>query len=90
MNLDFSADPEFAWYVVFLFGSGLAMLAMSFSKGAGTLSQVLNIVFGVLFTGYAIYLGFLFEGGNYMMFFYAFILPIVQAYQWYKSRSSSA
>jgi hypothetical protein len=32
-------------------------------------------VAGIGFLGYGIYLGFMFEGGSYMMFFQAFILP---------------
>ncbi|MFC9896248.1 hypothetical protein ACFVMC_21375 [Nocardia sp. NPDC127579] len=86
MNLDFSADPEFSWYVVLLFGSGLAMLAMSFEEAQGKFAQILNTVFGVLYVGYAGYLAFVFESGSYLIFFQAFILPVLLAYQWWKSR----
>ncbi|GAA1897768.1 hypothetical protein [Actinomadura bangladeshensis] len=78
MNIDFSADAAFSWYVVFLLVSGLAMLAMAAIGGGQSAGErLLNVVFGVGFLGYAVYLGFIFDGGEYFMFFYAFILPVL-------------
>lgn len=39
-------------------------------------SRALSAVAGLAFLGYGIYLGFIFDGGGYMMFFQAFILPV--------------
>ncbi|MEU5990523.1 hypothetical protein ABZ806_16265 [Spirillospora sp. NPDC047418] len=78
MNIDFSADVTFSWYVVFLLVSGLAMLAMaSIGGGQSVGERLLQLAFGTGFLGYAVYLGFIFDGGEYFMFFYAFILPVL-------------
>jgi hypothetical protein len=42
---------------------------------AASSSRALSAVAGIGFLGYGIYLGFIFEGGSYLMFFKAFILP---------------
>ncbi|WP_405165903.1 hypothetical protein OG203_12940 [Nocardia sp. NBC_01499] len=89
MNLDFSADPQFSWYVVLLLVSGVAMIALSFAKSQGNVGQLLNAIFGTLFVGYGIYLAFIFDGGSYWMFFQAFILPVLLVFQWVKSLGRS-
>ncbi|WP_174805553.1 hypothetical protein [Kitasatospora sp. MMS16-BH015] len=79
MNLDFSAEPLFSWYVLLLFVSGVAMLAIA-AANTGALStgwRIFNAVAGVGFVGYGVYLGFVFQGGSYIIFFKAFILPVV-------------
>ena len=77
MNLDFGLEPLFSWYVVLLCLSGAVMVALAAIKAgdrsAG--SRALSAVAGIGFLGYGIYLGFVFQGGSYMMFFQAFILP---------------
>ncbi|TDO57503.1 hypothetical protein EV651_111232 [Kribbella sp. VKM Ac-2571] len=79
MNLDFGLEPLFSWYVVLLCLSGVVMVALAASKtgdrSAG--SRALSAVAGLGFLGYGIYLGFIFDGGSYMMFFQAFILPVL-------------
>ncbi|GAA1791818.1 hypothetical protein [Actinomadura chokoriensis] len=60
---------------MFLLVSGLAMAAIGGGQSAD--ERLLNAVFGVGFLGYAVYLGFIFDGGEYFMFFYAFILPVL-------------
>jgi uncharacterized membrane protein YtjA (UPF0391 family) len=76
-NLDFSNSPGFSWYCVLLLISGIAMLGMTGVPGASTGSRVANLLFGLGFALYALYLIFVFEGGHYMMFFKAFILPVL-------------
>ncbi|QKW39595.1 hypothetical protein HUT06_40840 [Actinomadura sp. NAK00032] len=86
MNIDFSADATFSWYVVFLLVSGLAMLLMAaIGGGQSGGERLLNLAFGVGFLGYAIYLGFIFDGGEYFMFFYAFILPVLMLFRFVKA-----
>ncbi|MFJ1708190.1 hypothetical protein [Kitasatospora sp. NPDC088346] len=78
MNLDFSVDPLFSWYVVLLAISGVAMIGLgAFTAGQSTGMRVLNGLAGAAFLGYAIYLAFFFEGAEYRMFFQAFILPVL-------------
>ena len=87
MNLDFSAEPLFSWYVVLLFISGVAMLGIG-STNFGGLSigwRIFNVLAGLGFAGYGIYLGFIFEGGEYIIFFKAFILPVVLIVQFVRS-----
>jgi hypothetical protein len=79
VNLDFGLEPLFSWYVVLLCLSGVVMVALAAIKtgdrSAG--SRALSAVAGLAFLGYGIYLGFIFDGGSYMMFFQAFILPVL-------------
>jgi hypothetical protein len=77
VNLDFGLDPLFSWYVVLLCLSGVVMVALAAIKAGGQSvgSRALSAAAGIGFLGYGIYLGFIFEGGSYLMFFKAFILP---------------
>ncbi|GAA1409740.1 hypothetical protein GCM10009639_60240 [Kitasatospora putterlickiae] len=78
MNLDFDAEPLFSWYVVLLAISGIALLVIG-AVNLGGLKigwRILNVLAGLGFTGYAYYLAFVFEGGEYTLFFKAFILPV--------------
>jgi hypothetical protein len=79
VNLDFGLDPLFSWYVVLLCISGVVMVAMAAVKAGEQSggSRALSVVAGLAFLGYGIYLGFIFAGGSYMMFFQAFILPVL-------------
>ena len=77
MNLDFGLEPLFSWYVVLLCLSGVVMVALAAIKAGDRSvgSRALSAVAGIGFLGYGIYLGFIFQGGSYLMFFQAFILP---------------
>ncbi|MFB7616102.1 hypothetical protein [Kitasatospora sp. NPDC056181] len=80
MNLDFSAEPLFSWYVVLLAISGIAMVVLGAINLGGGLSggwRAVNVLAGMAFAGYAYYLAFVFEGGEYRMFFQAFVLPLL-------------
>lgn len=90
MNLDFSADPLFSWYVVLLIISGIAMVgigAVNFG-GLSTGWRVFNVLAGVGFVGYGVYLGFVFEGGEYIIFLKAFILPVLMIVNFVRSLSA--
>lgn len=75
-NLDFSNQPGFSWYCVLLLVSGIAMLCMVGLPAASKGARVANLLFGVGFTAYAVYLIFVFQGGHYLVFFKAFVLPV--------------
>ncbi|MFE2426485.1 hypothetical protein ACFXJ5_06995 [Streptomyces sp. NPDC059373] len=87
MNLDFSAEPLFSWYVVLLIISGVAMTAIGAASVGGLSAgwRVFNVLAGVGFVGYGVYLGFIFEGGSYIIFFKAFILPVVMIVNFVRS-----
>lgn len=87
MNLNFGLDPLFSWYVVLLLVSGIAMFVMGCTNAARQSIgwRIFGAVAGLGFIGYGVYLGFLFEGGEYLIFFKAFIVPIVVVIQFVRS-----
>ena len=75
-------------YVLFLVLSGIAMLVMASVKTGQTASRrVWNAVFGAGFTLYGLYLLLFFHGGQYLMFYYVFILPILMVVRFFRDRS---
>jgi hypothetical protein len=79
MNIDFNAHPGFSAYVLLLMFSGLVMLVMASPtvKRSTTRLRIVNALFGIGFLGYGIFLAFIFSGGTYVIFFQAFILPVL-------------
>lgn len=78
MNLNFSTHEMFSWYVVLLLASGAIMLVLAAVRvGQRPTGRILNLIFGLGFFGYGIYLGFIFKGGTYFVFFKAFIVPVL-------------
>jgi hypothetical protein len=63
------------------------MAGVGFGQSVGM--RVLDGVIGLAFLGYGGYLALFFEGGEYRMFFYAFIVPIALIVQIFRSRSST-
>jgi hypothetical protein len=78
VNLDFS-HPGFAAYVLLLMGSGVAMIVLATPavRQSSMVLRVLNTLVGLAYFGYGFYLAFLFTGGTYVMFFQAFVLPVL-------------
>jgi predicted lipid-binding transport protein (Tim44 family) len=75
-------------YVLFLILSGIAMLVMAGVKtGRAPRRRAWNAVFGAVFAGYGLYLLLFFRGGHYLIFFYAFIVPILMIVQFVRDRS---
>ncbi|RDI68186.1 hypothetical protein [Nocardia pseudobrasiliensis] len=78
----------FNWYVALLAISGIAMIAMALVKhGQSTTARSINFIFGAVFVGYAFYLAFLFDGGSYLIFFQAFIVPVLMAVNFFRNRT---
>ena len=76
-------DQTFVLYSVALGISGLIMLAIA-ATGFGTPSVSARLVyalFGLGFAGYSVYLLFIFGGGEFRMFIYAFIVPVLALIQ---------
>ena len=79
----------FLIYVLFLIGSGIAMLVIACVKsGQTTARRVWNAVFGAGFTLYGLYLLLFFRGGHYLLFFYVFILPILMTVRFFRDRTA--
>ncbi|MGK8468799.1 hypothetical protein [Nocardia cyriacigeorgica] len=73
----------YVWMLVF---SGTLMLVMAAVKGGQSeTSRWLNGAFGAGFLAYAGYLAFVFEGGSYLIFFQAFILPVLMVVNFVRS-----
>jgi len=52
--------------------------------------RLLNGLFALGFLGYAVYLFFFFEGGEFRMFWYAFVLPLILIIQAIRNRKANA
>lgn len=92
MNLDFTGHPGFSWYVVLLLFTGVAMVVLSAInvRGQSTGWRIFNVVVGVGFFGYGVYLLlFLQPGQTYLIFFKAFILPVVLIFRWVRGAVSA-
>jgi hypothetical protein len=75
-------------YVLFLIGSGIAMLTLGFIRAAyARRRRVVNFIFGAGFLVYGLYLLLVFQGGTYFMFYYAFVVPILLIVQFFRDRS---
>ena len=78
----------FNWYVGLLAISGIVMLALAALKqGQSTVSRSINGIFGAVYLGYAIYLAFFFDGGSYLIFFQAFLLPVLMVVNFLRNRT---
>ena len=78
----------FNLYVALLALSGVAMLAMGLIRGgSSTASRSINLILGAVYLGYAVYLEFIFDGGSYLIFFQAFIVPVVMAMNFFRGRT---
>jgi hypothetical protein len=81
------SDGAFLGYTLLLAVSGILLLALGiggFGQSVG--ARIVDGLFGVGFLGYACYLFFVFDGGEVMILFYAFIVPIVAVIQAVKAR----
>jgi ABC-type iron transport system FetAB permease component len=76
-NINFSANAGFSWYCILLVIAGIAMLVTGVIRYQPMARRVIRIVLGLGFVGYGFYLVFIFRGGHYILFFQAFIVPIL-------------
>ncbi|WP_405484521.1 hypothetical protein [Nocardia sp. NBC_00511] len=78
----------FNWYVGLLALSGAIMVGLALIRtGQSAASRSINGIFGAVYLGYAFYLAFLFDGGSYLIFFQAFILPLVMVANYFRNRT---
>jgi hypothetical protein len=77
-------------YTILLMLSGVLLIVVGASvPDQGTGMRVLNILVGAAFFGYGFYLQFLFEGGTYRVFLYAFIGPILLLVRTFQARKAN-
>jgi hypothetical protein len=76
-NLNFAHNAGFSWYCLLLMFSGIAMLAMAVLRNQTRQRQVIRVLFGIGYFCYGFYLTFIFSGGHYVLFFQAFIVPVL-------------
>ncbi len=79
MNLDFTHNASFSWYVVLLLLSGVIMLVMAILPRTGQRTgwRIVNLLISLGFLGYGSYLAFIFTGGTYFVFFKVFFVPLL-------------
>jgi hypothetical protein len=88
--IELSGDAMFAAYAVLLMLSGVLMIILGAAIGSQSKrTRVLSIIFGAGFFGYGFYLLFLFQGGSYFVFYYAFIVPILFVVQAIQARRAT-
>ena len=76
-------------YVFILIASGVLMLVMGILRAPyARQSRVLNLIMGAGFTIYGLYLLLFFQGGHYILFFYAFVLPVLMTVRFFRARSA--
>jgi hypothetical protein len=76
-------------YVFFLIASGVLMLVMGILRAPyARRSRVLNLIMGAGFAIYGLYLLLFFQGGHYILFFYAFVLPVLMTVRFFRARSA--
>ncbi|WP_282206789.1 hypothetical protein [Kitasatospora fiedleri] len=92
MNIDFSLNPGFSWYVVLLMISGLITICTALvpASGLSTGLRIFSGLAGAAFFGYGVYLAFFFEGSEYLIIFKAFIVPIVLVANFVRSMMNRA
>jgi hypothetical protein len=84
-------DTTFLVYVGALAVSGLVLAILAIGGfGLSVGLRLLNGLFALGFLGYAVYLYFIFEGGEFRMFWYAFVLPVVLIIQAIRGRKAKA
>lgn len=85
-NLDFAHHAGFSWYCLLLMFSGIVMLVIAVLRNQATQRRVIRAIFGVGFFAYGFYLAFLWGGGTYLVFFQAFIVPVLLIIDTIRSR----
>jgi uncharacterized membrane protein len=88
-NLNFADHAGFAWYCVLLMISGLTMVALGPLGRRSRFGIARNLVVGMAFLGYGLYLTFVFRGGHYVVFYWVLILPLVLITQTIRSHNGA-
>lgn len=76
-NLNFADSAGFSWYCVLLVIGGLTMIVLGPLRGQARSGMTLNLILGIVFFGYGLYLAYGFRGGHYFVSYWVLILPVV-------------
>jgi membrane-bound ClpP family serine protease len=76
-NLDFADHAGFSWCCILLMVGGLTMIVLGPLRGKSRSGAILNVILGIVFFCYGLYLTFGFRGGHYYFSYWALILPAV-------------
>jgi hypothetical protein len=87
-NLNFAHNTGFSWYCLLLMFSGIAMLVIAVLRNQTAQRRIIRAIFGIGFFCYGFYLTFVFSGGHYVLFFQAFIVPILLIVDTVRSRTA--
>ncbi len=87
-NLSFAHNAGFSWYCILLMLSGIAMLVTAVLRNQAVQRRVIRAIFGIGFFCYGFYLTFVFAGGHYVLFFQAFIVPVLLILDTIRSQAS--
>ena len=87
-NLSFAHNAGFSWYCILLMLSGIAMLVTAVLRNQAVQRRVIRAIFGIGFFCYGFYLTFIFAGGHYVLFFQAFIVPVLLILDTIRSQAS--
>jgi hypothetical protein len=71
---------------MFLMASGIVLLLIAVLKNQTTQRRVVRALFGIGFFAYGFYLTFIFGGGSYFVFFYAFVVPVMLIVDTFRGR----
>lgn len=87
-NLSFAHNAGFSWYCILLMLSGIAMLVTAVLRNQAVQRRVIRAIFGIGFFCYGFYLTFVFAGGHYVLFFQAFVVPVLLILDTIRSQAS--
>jgi hypothetical protein len=87
-HLNFAHNAGFSWYCILLMLSGIVMLVTAVLRNQALQRRVIRAIFGIGFFCYGFYLTFIFAGGHYVLFFQAFIVPVLLILDTIRGRAS--
>ncbi len=87
-NLNFAHNAGFSWYCILLMLSGIAMLVIAVLRNQAVQRRVIRAIFGIGYFCYGFYLTFVFAGGHYVLFFQAFLVPVLLILDTIRSQAS--
>jgi hypothetical protein len=83
------SDSTFFAYIALLLISGILLAVLAFAGfGQAKSARIYDGIFAAGFIGYALYLLLVFDGGTFIIFYYAFIVPIVAVVRAVKARTA--
>lgn len=87
-NLSFAHNASFSWYCILLMLAGIAMLVLGVVRAQPASRRIIRVIFGIGFFCYGFYLTFIFSGGHYVLFFQAFILPVLLIVDFFRTTTA--